>query len=210
MENRWLSFIPDELEPREAYRLMLSLIVPRPIAWVSTLGADGTPNLAPFSFYTGVSGNPPVVLFSVSPRSARLGGGEKDTLRNVRATGEFVVNLVTEALAEVMNQTSGEYPPGVDEFTQAGLTAAPSVDVRPPRVAEAPAALECRLHQLVPVEGSGSVMVLGRVVRYHVRADLQRDSGLVDAAALRPVARLGGSEYATLGEVFSLERPKIG
>lgn len=210
MENRWVSFVPDELEPREAYRLMLSLIVPRPIAWVSTLGADGAPNLAPFSFYTGVSGNPPIVLFSVSPRSARLGGGEKDTLRNVRATGEFVVNLVTEALVEVMNQTSGEYPPGVDEFTQARLTPAPSVDVRPPRVAEAPAALECRLHQLVPVEGSSSVMVLGRIVRYHIQADLHRDSGLVDAAALRPVARLGGSEYATLGEVFSLERPKIG
>ncbi len=210
MENRWLSFVPDEMEPRDAYRLMLSLIVPRPIAWVSTLSPDGAPNLAPYSFYTGVSGNPPVVLFSVSPRSARLGGGEKDTLRNVRATGEFVVNLVAEPLAEAMNQTSGEYPPGVDEFAQAGLTAAPSVDVRPPRVAEAPAALECRLHQLVPVEGSGSVMVLGRVVRYHVRADLHRESGLVDAAALRPVARLGGSEYAALGEVFSLERPKIG
>jgi flavin reductase (DIM6/NTAB) family NADH-FMN oxidoreductase RutF len=203
-----VSLVPGEMEDRDAYRLLLSAIVPRPIAWVSTLAEDGTRNLAPFSFFNAVSGRPPVVMFSVSPRSARLGGGEKDTLRNVRATREAVIHLVPQSLTEAMNRTSGEWPPDVDEFVEAGLTPLPSIDVRPPRIAAAPIALETKLHQLVPVEDSGNVMVLCRVVRYHVRADLLRASGLVDASLLAPITRLGGREYAHLGEVFSLERPR--
>ena len=201
------SLTPGEMADRDAYRLLLSIVVPRPIAWVSTLAEDGTRNLAPFSFFTAVSGRPPVLMFSVSARSARLGGGEKDTLRNVRATGEAVVHLVPETLAEAMNRTSGEWPPDVDEFVQAGLTPVPCIDVRPPRVAEAPIALETKLHQLVPVTDSGNTLVLVRIVRFHVRRDLLRENGLVDAALLAPITRMGGPEYAHLGTVFSLERP---
>lgn len=203
------TFVPDDMPPRDAYRLMLSAIIPRPIAWVSTVSAEGTPNLAPYSFFNGVSGTPPIVMIAVSAKSARFGGGVKDTLVNAQATGEFVISLVDEAHAEAMNRTAGEYPPAVDEFEIAGLATAPSVDVAPPRVASAPVALECNVHQVIPVDGSDNIMLLGRVVRYHVRPDVLRDNGLIDAAAVKPVGRLGGSEYATLGEVFALNRPQV-
>ncbi len=209
MTDRMITLAPENMEPRDAYKIMLSVIVPRPIAWISSLGADGTVNLAPYSFFSGVSGHPPVVMFSVSQRSARFGGGVKDTLRNVQETGEFVVNVVNEPLVEAMNQTAGEWDYGVSEFEQAGLATAPSVVVKPPRVAAAPVAMEAKVHQVVPVDGSNNTMVLGRIVRYHIREDLLRSEGLVDAALMRPVARLGGPEYARLGEVFSLERPQV-
>jgi flavin reductase (DIM6/NTAB) family NADH-FMN oxidoreductase RutF len=183
---------------------MISVIVPRPIAWVSTVGANGTPNLAPYSFFNGVGGTPPVVMFSVGQRA----GQPKDTLRNVQETGEFVINIVDEALSEAMNLTSGEWPYEVDEFALAGLEVAPSVDVRPPRVAAAPVAMEARLVQTVPVEDTRYTMVLGRIVRYHIQAGLLRENGLVDAALMRPLVRLGGDEYATLGRVFTMIRPK--
>jgi flavin reductase (DIM6/NTAB) family NADH-FMN oxidoreductase RutF len=200
------SIAPQDLAPRDAYNLMLSVIIPRPIGWISTVGADGTPNLAPYSFFNGVNGNPPIVMFSAARRRS---GEIKDTLRNVQETGEFVVNVVDEALAQQMNLTSGEWPYEVSELEVAGLETAPSLDVRPPRVAAAPAALEARVTQLVPVEGTRSTIVLGRVLRYHVRVDLLRASGLVDAALLRPVARLGGEEYGTLGRVFAMPRPEV-
>jgi flavin reductase (DIM6/NTAB) family NADH-FMN oxidoreductase RutF len=205
-----LTFVPDDMPQREAYRLLMSSIVPRPIGWISSVSPDGTPNIAPYSFFNGVSGKPPVVMFSVSAKSPRFGGGIKDTLINVKATGEFVVNIVDETLAEAMNATAGEYPHGVSEFEQAGLAIAPSVDVHPPRVSTARIALEAKLHQIVEVKDSASVMVLGRIVRYHIHPDVFRaDAGTVDAAALQPVARLGGAEYAVLGDVFSLQRPVI-
>mgnify|MGYP005846047455 CR=1 FL=1 len=207
MANQMLSLAPDDMDRRDAHRLMLSLVVPRPIAWVSTLGADGTLNLAPYSFFNGVSGDPPIVMIAVSGRSARSGGGVKDTLRNAQETGEFVVNLVDETLAAAMNLTAGEWDYTVDEFALAGLEPAPSVDVRPPRVAAARAAMEARVHQIIPVAGTTSTMVLGRIVRYHFREDLLRPDGLVDAARLQPLARLGGPEYARLGEIFAMERP---
>jgi flavin reductase (DIM6/NTAB) family NADH-FMN oxidoreductase RutF len=200
------TIVPGELAPREAYNLLLSVVVPRPIAWVSTVGADGTPNLAPFSFFNGVNGVPPVIMISIA--RAR-GGGRKDTLRNLEETGELVVHLVDEAQAEAMNLTSGEYPYEVDERLLAGLAAAPSVEVRPPRLPDAPVAMEARLQKLVPVEGTPSTLALARVLRFHIRAELLRANGLVDAAALRPVARLGGDEYATLGRVFSMARPRV-
>ncbi len=200
------TIVPEELAPREAYNLLLSVVVPRPIAWVSTLGADGTPNLAPFSFFNGVNGVPPVIMISIS--RAR-GGGRKDTLRNLEETGELVVNLVDESLAAAMNLTSGEYAYEVDERALAGLEAAACVDVRPVRLAAAPVALEARLLQLVPIADTPSTLALARVLRFHIRADLLRENGLVDAAALRPVARLGGDEYATLGRVFAMARPRV-
>ncbi|GAB4571770.1 MAG: flavin reductase family protein [Anaerolineae bacterium] len=204
-----LTFVPDEMPSREAYRLMLSCIVPRPIAWVSTISREGIPNLAPYSFFNGVSGTPPIIMLGIARKSERFGGGEKDTLLNLQQTGEFVVNVVDESLGDAMNQTAGEWPPEVDEFTLAGLHAAPSEHIRPPRVAESPVAMEARLHQIVPISGSTTTLVLGRIVAYHVRADLLRSDGTVDAARLRPLARLGGAEYARLGEVFSMARPRV-
>ena len=205
IQTKMLSIAPGDLPPRDAYRLMLSVVAPRPIAWVSSIGADGTLNLAPFSFFNGVGGNPPTVMFSVGQRK----GQRKDTLRNVQETGEFVINIVSEELAEAMNQTSGEWPYEVNEFELAGLETAPSMDVRPPRVAAAPVAMEARVTQIVPVLGTTSTMVLGRIVRFHFREGLLRDNGLVDAMLVRPIARLGGDEYATIGSVFAMPRPQV-
>jgi flavin reductase (DIM6/NTAB) family NADH-FMN oxidoreductase RutF len=198
-----ISIVPSSLPPRDAYRIMTGLIVPRPIAWVSTVGADGSSNLAPFSFFNGVAGNPPTLMISIGQRNS----APKDTLRNIQETGEFVVNLVSSGLVEAMNITAGEYEYEVDEFALAGITKCASVDVRPPRVADALAAMECRLLTLIPIEGSTYTMVLGRIVRYHLRKDLVRADGSVDPARLQPVGRLSGDEYALLGESFMMKRP---
>ncbi|MSP13707.1 MAG: flavin reductase family protein [Chloroflexi bacterium] len=199
------TIVPEELHPRDAYRLLISVLVPRPIAWVSTLGADGSANLAPFSFFNGVAGSPPTVMVSVGQRA----GHAKDTLRNVQETGEFVLHIVNEELAEAMNFTSGEWDYDVDEWQKAGLAQLPSIDVRPPRIAAAPVALEAKLVQTVPVPGSSYTMILGRIVRFHIRQDLLRPNGMVDAALLRPVARLAGDEYTTIGSIFTMARPQV-
>jgi flavin reductase (DIM6/NTAB) family NADH-FMN oxidoreductase RutF len=204
MSGDWLSLVPAELDPREAYRLLISVVVPRPIGWTSTVGADGSLNLAPFSFFNAVGGNPPTVLISVGQRQ----GNPKDTLRNVRETGEFVINVVNAELAEAMNQTSGEWAYTVNEFDRAGVTPAASIDVRPPRVAAAPIALECKVTQIVPVSGTTYTLILGRVLRFHIRSDLLRPDGRVDALRLEPVARLSGDEYTTIGRVFEMKRPQ--
>jgi flavin reductase (DIM6/NTAB) family NADH-FMN oxidoreductase RutF len=197
------TIVPQDLSPQDAYKLLASLIIPRPIAWVSTLGQDGTANLAPFSFFNAVAGNPPTVMVSIGSRK----DAPKDTLRNIRETGEFVVNLVNQELAPAMNLTAKEYEYVVNEFAAVGLEPAPSLDVHPPRVAAAAAAMECRATQFVPIQGSNYTMVLGQVLRYHLRDGLLRPNGLVDSARLQPVARMGGAEYTTLGPVFELARP---
>jgi flavin reductase (DIM6/NTAB) family NADH-FMN oxidoreductase RutF len=194
-----------DLHPRDAYRLMISIVIPRPIAWVSTMGADGSINLAPFSFFNGVGSAPPTVMFSVGKREGR----PKDSLRNAAETGEFVLNFVSEELAERMNLTSGDWDYEIDEFEKAGLTQAPSTDVKPPRVAEAVVAMEARVSQIVPVEDTTYTMVLGHVLRFHIRDGLLRPNGLVDATLVRPIARLGGDEYARFGEVFEMKRPVV-
>ncbi|MDZ7265935.1 MAG: flavin reductase family protein [candidate division KSB1 bacterium] len=205
MSQEFVSFSTNAMPPREAARLFLSLVAPRPIAWVSTLSASGVRNLAPFSFFNAVANHPPTVMIAIGQRQGR----PKDTLRNVQETGEFVINLVDEHLAAAMNLTSGEWEAGVDEFQLANLAAAPSLEVKPPRVADAPVAMEARLTQIVPVAGTSATLVLGRIVRFHMRAALLRPNGLVDAAALRPITRLGGEEYATIGSVFAMARPEI-
>ncbi|HMN60318.1 MAG TPA: flavin reductase family protein [Anaerolinea sp.] len=194
---------PQDLPSPDAYRLLTSLVVPRPIAWVSSIGSDGSFNLAPFSFFNAVAGSPPTVMVSIGSRK----GVPKDSLRNIRETGEFVVNIVSEEMLVAMNLTSKEYDYGVDEFKASGLESEPSVEVYPPRVKDAAAALECRATQFIPVEGSAYTLVLGQVLRYHMRDGLLRPNGLVDGQLLRPVSRLGGAEYAALGEVFELARP---
>ncbi len=198
-----ISIAPGDLQPRDAYRLLISVVVPRPIGWTSTIGPDGTPNLAPFSFFNAVGGVPPTVMICVGQRK----GNSKDTLHNARETGELVINIVNEDLAAAMNETSGEWAYEVNEFDRAGLTPLPSIDVRPPRVAEAPIALECQVTQIVPVVDTTYTMILGRVLRYHIREDLLRPNGMVDALRLKPIARLGGDEYMTIGRVFEMKRP---
>ncbi|GIW07617.1 MAG: hypothetical protein KatS3mg060_2422 [Dehalococcoidia bacterium] len=193
----------EELAPPDAYRLLVSLVIPRPIAWVLSIGADGTRNLAPFSFFNVAGGPPPTVLISIGMRR----GVEKDTLRNARETSEIVVHLVDESLATVANYTSGEWDYAIDEIEAAGLAVVPSDVVRPPRLRDAAAAMECRVTQIVPVKDTSYTLVLGRVVRLHLRAGLLGSDGLVDPRALRPVARLGRDDWATLGEIFPLARP---
>ena len=200
------TFAVAELGSQAAYKLLTSALIPRPIAWVSTVSQEGVFNLAPYSFFNAVASDPLTIMFSPGQRP---GGAPKDSLENAHDTGEFVVNLADEALAEALNHTSGAWAHGVDEFAQAGLKAAASSLVAPPRVAAAPVALECRVSQLVEVTGSDSTLVLGQVVAVQVRRELLGEDGLIVAERYRPLARLGRDEYSTLGRVFSMTRPKV-
>lgn len=195
------------LKTRDAYRLMIGSIVPRAIAWVSSRSSDGVLNLAPYSFFTGLCPSPPTICFSVVHGSERQ-AGKKDTRRNVEQTGEFVVNVVSEAVAEAMNLTSGEYDEDVDEFALAGLTTAPSAAVTVPRVAEAPIALECRLVQIVEVGWApmGAGLVIGEIVHFHID-DAIYENGRVNLHKLRPVGRLAGDSYSRTHDIFDLIRP---
>jgi flavin reductase (DIM6/NTAB) family NADH-FMN oxidoreductase RutF len=177
-----------------AYSLLTGCVVPRPIAWVSTLSGDGVANIAPFSFFNAFGANP--VILGFSPMSTDQ-QPVKDTLANVRALGQFVINIATETTLEPMDTTGRTYAPDVDEFVIANLTPIPSVVVKPPRIAESPINFECELFQFVPLgEGEGSAtLVLGRAVHLHVADGIMRD-GRIDADLLRPVARMGGPFYA--------------
>jgi flavin reductase (DIM6/NTAB) family NADH-FMN oxidoreductase RutF len=205
------TFDPAGCEPRDIYKLMTGIIVPRPIALVSTVDQAGVANLAPFSFFSGVGSNPPTVLFCPVLRAADSGEGHerKDTLRNVEETREFVVNVVSESLAEHANITAAEVAPEVDEFQLAGLTPIPSQTVRPPRVAESPAHMECKLMQVfytgrAPASG---VIVIGQVVRFHLRKDLVSDFR-VDPARLDAVGRMAGNTWVRTHDRIELIRPK--
>ena len=194
------------LAARDAYQWMISTILPRPIAWVSTISADGKTNLAPFSFFQGVTANPPTLMFV--PVNNRQ-GAKKDTVRNIEAVPEFVVNLVPHRLAEQMNATSALLPYGESEFEKFGIATTPSELVRPPRVAAAPVAFECRLHQIVNI-GEGPLaanVVFGRILVAHIRDDVLGADGKPDARKLDLIGRLGGEDYTTTRETFSIERP---
>jgi flavin reductase (DIM6/NTAB) family NADH-FMN oxidoreductase RutF len=195
---------PQTVPSPSVYKLLIGCVVPRPIAWVSTVGADGVLNLAPFSFFMGVCPDPPTIAFSSGPRV----GEKKDTIRNLEHTRDFVVNVVDDDRAEQMNLTSGEYPPEVDEFRLAGLTPASSVKVKAPRVAEAPISMECRVAQIIPVGRGPHSLVLGEIVHFHVRDDLfVQATGRVDVRRLRPVGRLAGNLYAHIHDIFEMKRP---
>lgn len=193
---------PGTLSAGAMYHFMISLVVPRPIAFVSTVSPQGRRNLAPFSYFNCISSEPPLIGISILDRK----DDPKDTLRNIRDTREFVVNVVDEPLLDAMVKTSGEWPETADEFEISGLGAAASDVVKPPRVVEAPVAMECRLHQEVPL-GSASFIV-GEIVRVHV-ADGILTNGRVDAAKLRPVGRLGGEGYCVVHDVLLRSRPKV-
>ncbi len=185
-----------------------SLVVPRPIGWISTISKDGTPNLAPFSFYNAIAIAPPMVMFCPNGRSG--GGRLKDTLTNVEETGEFVVNLATEALKDKMNLTSAHIPAEEDEFGFAGLTAIPSTLVKPSRVAESPAHLECIHYQTLSLPATDpklpNDLVLGRVIGIHIDDSVIED-GLVDIGKIRPLARLGYRDYTIVDNVLTMPTP---
>jgi len=198
---------PANRDPLYVYRLLAGSILPRPIAFVSTIGANGILNLSPFSFFTVASSNPPIVAFCPMVR-----GGErpkKDTLVNIEATKEFVVNIVSEDFARQMNETAGEYPPDVDEFQLSGLTPIPSEIVKPPLVKESRVNMECKLHQLIPVSSEflGGTIVLGEVVRFHIHDSMVNDLGEVDADQLNAIGRMGGPVYSRTKDRFEMIRP---
>jgi flavin reductase (DIM6/NTAB) family NADH-FMN oxidoreductase RutF len=188
-------FDPAQMPARQFYRLLNSVVVPRPIAWVSSVSADGLDNLAPHSFFTVACVRPPVVQFTSV--------GRKDSLHNVEATGEFVVNLAPEPLFEQVNATGTDFPHGVSEFDAVGLAREPSRRVTPPRVAGSPVALECVLHGTTSF--GDSTVVFGRVVHAAVRTDVL-DDGHPMIEQLRPLARLGRNQWAKLGEVVEISR----
>ena len=194
------------LKPRDAYAWMISTILPRPIAWVSTISPDGKTNLAPFSFFQGITANPPTLMFC--PVNTR-DGTKKDTVRNIEAVPEFVVNLVPFALAEQMNASSATLPYGESEFKTFGIATAPSERVRPPRVAAAPVAFECTLDRFVHI-GEGPIaanVVFGRILVAHVSDAVLGADGRPDSAKLDLIGRLGGEGYTRTRERFDLERP---
>lgn len=208
-DTAFRSIDPKNIPPAEAYALLTGCVVPRPIAFVSSLSKTGVPNVAPFSFFNAGGANPPSVVFMpVTAGSNR----DKDTLHNVRDTGEYVIHIVPWAIREKMNQASADYAPDVDEFEMAGLTKVPSLKVKPWRVAESPIALECRLHALLE-HGEGPYhanYVIGEVVHLHI-AESVLVNGRVDAARLDAIARLGGPNYTrvTAESIFAMPRPVL-
>lgn len=194
-----VDFDPGELDALAFYRLLNAIVIPRPIAWVSTRSADGVDNLAPHSFFTVSCVSPPIVQFTSV--------GRKDSLRNAEATREFVVNFTPEPLFEAVNATSVNAPPDVSEFDWAGVEREPSLRVAPPRVAGSPVAIECVLHGTLPL--GDCTVVLGRVVHVAIAEEVMRD-GRPAADLLRPLARLGGNQWTTLGDVLAIDRPRWG
>ncbi len=186
-----------------------SCVVPRPIAWVTSMHPDGTINLAPYSFFNALASDPPLVMISFNGYHAH--GGEKDTLANIKATGEFVVNMVPLALKDAMNVSTANVAHDVDELALAGLETEPAELVKPPRVREAPIHLECELQQEVALPctlpDSINRMIIGHVLGVHIRDEVLND-GLVDLTRIKPLARLGYMEYTAVNNVFVMRRPK--
>ncbi len=194
------------IEARVAYQWMTSTILPRPIAWVSTISPDGRTNLAPFSFFQGITASPPTLM--IAPANTR-DGTKKDTLRNIEQIPEFVVSLVPHALAAKMNDTASLLPYGESEFGAFGIASEPSSRVRPPRVSESPVSFECTLDRIVTI-GSGPIagnVIFGRILLAHVRDQVLAADGFPDPAKLDLVGRLGREDYATTRETFRLKRP---
>jgi flavin reductase (DIM6/NTAB) family NADH-FMN oxidoreductase RutF len=196
----------EDTSPKDLYKLMIGMVVPRPIAWVSTVSEDGTNNLAPYSFFNAISGDPPVVCFAPSRKPA--GDNKKDTLRNLEATGVFVVNIVSEHLAEAMNQSAADVPPEVDEFALAGVSVEPATMIQAPMVKEALAKMECRVRQIIPLgdRPTSGILVLGDVLCFHFAEGLV-DNFKVDPAMLNAVGRMGGTSYCDTRHRFDLTRP---
>ena len=188
------------------YQILTGSVIPRPIGFISSISAAGVVNLAPFSFFNAICGEPPMVMFC--PMNRRP---PKDTLLNVKATREFVANIVSEEIAQQMNLTSGDYAPDISEFDICGLTPVPSDIVKPPRVLESPVNMECRVHDIIEVSAKpmGGSIVIGEVVRFHVRDSIIDKDMLIDPDKLKPVARLGGPSYSRIRDRFDMLRPVV-
>jgi flavin reductase (DIM6/NTAB) family NADH-FMN oxidoreductase RutF len=205
----YLGFDCADLSPAEAYRLLNHVVSPRPIAFVSTLSADGIPNLAPFSYFMAGGLNPPSIAFS--PTTNRH-GQPKDTLQNIRDTGEFTINVVSEGMQNGVNLASLDFQPSVSEWEKAGFTPAPTAKVRPARVAESLMAIECRLFQIVShgSEANAANYVIGEVVYFHIAPQLMVD-GEIDPTQVQYLSRMGGNWYdrVSADSMFELVRPQL-
>lgn len=200
-----MQFDPNELEHSAVYKLLTGAIIPRPIGWISSISEKGISNLAPFSYFNAVGDDPPHVMFAVGSSNHQ----QKDTLNNVLATKQFVVNMVTEALAEQMNTTAQSVPAEVDEFELAGLTPLKSVKIKPNRVAESPITFECELvhhYFLEDHKQGGACIVIGRIVLMHFDETVLLENYKINLDTYKPIARLAGSHYSKLGELFSVKR----
>jgi flavin reductase (DIM6/NTAB) family NADH-FMN oxidoreductase RutF len=208
-----MNISPSELSHNELYNVILNSVAPRPIAWVSTVSASGQPNLAPFSFFNCVCVAPPLLAFAPGlrpPKQAGSPAGPKDTLRNIRETQEFVINIVTYDLARAMNLTSGEYGPSINEFELAHIASSPAQVVKAPRVAASPVTFECKLYQILdfsPSPESGS-LVIGEIVSIHI-ADAHMKDGKLDRDSLDMIGRMGGIQYTRTTRRFEMARPKV-
>ena len=190
----------------EVYQLLVGIVTPRPIAWVTTISPAGVVNLAPFSFFNAFGANPPIVVFSPT---LRRDGSKKDTLLNLESHPEFVLNAATAPLAEKVNLSSAELPPDESEFPLTGLTAVPSAKVKPPRVAESPVSMECKVRQIIPC-GTGPIaanLVIGEALVMHISDDVLDEKRRIDPRKLRTVARLGGDYWCHTSDLFQLKRP---
>jgi flavin reductase (DIM6/NTAB) family NADH-FMN oxidoreductase RutF len=194
---------PATLSPGRRYYLLISCIVPRPIAWVGTQNEDGSPNLAPFSFFNGLSGTPPIVGIGISADEDK---GSKDTLRNIRRTRELAISIPHAGQAVQVDASGDSLPYGASEFPHAGATPAPGELIAAPRVAEAQVALECQLHDIIALGDAGSHLVLAEIVLFHIEETLLDFHGCVDPLKFKPLARMAGGRYAATGAVFKVER----
>jgi flavin reductase (DIM6/NTAB) family NADH-FMN oxidoreductase RutF len=200
-----MQYDPHLLEQKVIYKLLTGIVIPRPIAWISSVSEDGINNLAPFSYFNMVGDDPPHVMFS----TRRDNNSNKDTLNNVLETNQFVVNMVTKELVEPMNATAATVPVEIDEFELVGVTPIPSEKVKPMRVAESPIQLECELvhhYFLEDHQQGGACVLIGRVVMIHIQDNFLLEESKINPELYQPIARLGGSNYCEQGEIFSIKR----
>ncbi|MEJ5172507.1 MAG: flavin reductase family protein [Hydrogenothermaceae bacterium] len=198
-----MEFDVKELTSEHIYKLMVSSIVPRPIAWISTISKEGVFNVAPFSFYNGITSEPPLVVISIGKKDS---GVKKDTWKNIDEVGDFVINLVTYDLVEKMNITATAFDEHIDEFIEAGLTPIPSVDVKAPRIKESPVNIECKKHMILDIADMG--VVIGEIVRFHIDDNLINEKGYIDNRKLKIVGRMGGADYCVVSaeNIFTVKR----
>jgi flavin reductase (DIM6/NTAB) family NADH-FMN oxidoreductase RutF len=200
-----MQFNPKDLEQSAIYKLLTGIVIPRPIGWISTISEDGIHNLAPFSYFNAVGDDPPHVMFSTVHSNI----SNKDTLNNVLKTKQFVVNMVTEDLVEQMNMTSQPIPANESEFELAGLTPIESILVLPPRVKECKITMECEMVHHYKLENSktgGATIVIGKIVLFHIDESVLLDNYKINLETYKPIARLAGSNYSELGDIFSIKR----
>jgi flavin reductase (DIM6/NTAB) family NADH-FMN oxidoreductase RutF len=200
--TRFVTLPTQDMSTEEAYRLLCGCVTPRPVAWITTQSADGRVNAAPFSSYNYVAHSPPMVAINIGSRAGEL----KDTARNIRETGEFVVNVATESTLELVHASGADYPPEIGEPEQLGIELVASTIVKPPRILATPVQMECRLEQMLPLGRGLNTLYIGEVVAFHL-SDGIFDGRYVDTVAMRPISRLGGPYYAGLGEIF--HRPML-